>query len=109
MQRFKKYIGKELLAENIRTAEQLKSCGFVCSMMPDSFGDFEEIEFTCDFHDKKLLLCVAVLQGRIKRIMFVKTSAEDPDDVGPLSEPELRELLEKNYEQLSSFFDAITR
>jgi|WetSurMetagenome_2_1015567.scaffolds.fasta_scaffold221815_2 hypothetical protein len=109
MQRFKKYIGKDLVIEHVKTSGHLKTCGFVCSYMPDSFGDFEEMEFSCDLDDKKILLCVAVLEGKIKRIMFVKTSIDDPDDVSPLTETELNELLEKNYEQLGSFFDFITR
>jgi hypothetical protein len=108
MQRFKKYIGKNLVIENIRTSKHLKTCGFVCSYLPDSFGDFEEMEFSCDLDDKKIILCVAVLEGKIKRIMFVKTSIDDPDDVGPLTEAELKGLLDKNYEQLSGFFDFIT-
>jgi hypothetical protein len=78
-------------------------------LIPDSFGDFEEIEFTCDSDDKKIMMCVAVLEGKIKRIMFVKTGLDDPDDVSPLTESELKELLDKNYEPLNSFFDFIAR
>jgi hypothetical protein len=109
MQRFKKYIGKDLVTENISISEHIKSCGFACSIMPDSFGDFEEIEFTCDLDDKKIIMCVAVLEGKIKRIMFVKTRLDDTDDVSPLTESELKALLDKSYEPLSSFFDFITR
>lgn len=109
MQRFKKYIGKYLVIENVKTSEHLRTCGFVCSYMPESFGDFEEMEFSCDLDDKKILLCVAILEGKIKRIMFVKTSVDNPDDVSPLTESELKELLEKNYDKLSGFFDFITR
>jgi hypothetical protein len=109
MQRFKKYIGKDLLIENIRTSEHLKACGFESSLMPDTFGDFEEMEFSCDLNDKKIIMCVAVLEGKIKRIMFVKTPLDEPDEVSPLTESELKELLDKNYDPLSSFFDFITR
>lgn len=108
MQRFKKYIGKDLVIENIRTSEHLKTCGFECSLIPETFGDFEEMEFSCDLNDKKIIMCVAVLEGKIKRIMFVKASLDDPDDVSPLTESELKELLDKKYEPLSSFFDFIT-
>jgi len=109
MQRFKKYIGKDLVVEQVQTSEYLKKAGFVCSVMPESFGDFEEMEFSCDFDEKKIIMCVAVLEGKIKRIMFVKTPLDDPEAVSPLSESELTELLDNNYDPLRGFFDGITR
>jgi len=109
MQRFKKYIGRDLVIEHLKTSEHLKTCGFTCSYAPDSFGDFEEMEFSCDLNDKKIILCVAVLEGKIKRIMFVQTPLDNPDAVSPLTEFQLKDLLDKKYGPLSSFFDFITR
>jgi hypothetical protein len=109
MQRFKKYIGKDFILGNVKDTEALRSTGFLCDNIPDSMGDFDELEFLSEWDGKQLLMCLAVLTGKVKRIMFVMRNSEDPDDVRPLSEGELRDFLNQKGDQLVSFFESITQ
>jgi hypothetical protein len=109
MQRFKKYIGKDLIIKNIKDSEHLNATGFNCNYLPDSLGDFDELEFLADFNGQPLLMCIAVLTGKVKRIMFVLNNGQEPDDVRPLSEAELKELLDRKGDQLVNFFEHITQ
>jgi len=109
MQRFKKYIGKDLILKNVKDSDALLSSGFICNNLPDSMGDFEELEFSSDLRGQPLLMCVAVLTEKVKRIMFVVCNREDPDDVRPLSQDELKDFLDQKGDQLVNFFDGITR
>ncbi len=109
MQRFKKYIGKEFIFENVKNKERLQSSGLICKSMPDSLGDFEEIELCTDFDGREITLCVAVLEGKLKRIMFVLVDKDDPDIVQPLTEAQLNDFLNRKGEQLVGFFEYITK
>jgi hypothetical protein len=109
MQRFKKYIGKNFIQENVKDSEALRSAGFICNNLPDSIGDFDELEFPSDLNGQPLLMCVAVLTEKVKRIMFVVSNSKDPDDVRPLSEAELKDFLCQKGGQLVNFFEDITR
>jgi len=109
MQRFKKYIGKDFILKNVKDSEALRSTGFICNNLLDSIGDFEELEFSSDLSGQPLLMCVAVLTEKVKRIMFIVSNSEDPDDVRPLSEAELKDFLDQKGDQLVKFFEEITR
>jgi len=109
MQRFKKYIGKNLIIKNIKDSEHLNATGFNCNYLPDSLGDFDELEFSSDFDGQTILMCVAVLEGRIKRIMFVLIDKESPDDVRPLTELQLKDFLDGRGIQVIDFFEHITQ
>lgn len=109
MQRFKKYIGKDFILENVRNSEALRLSGFACDNLPDSIGDFDECEFLTDFNGQPLFLCIAILTGKVKRIMFVVGNRENPDDMRPLSEVELKEFLDRKGDQLAKFFEHITQ
>jgi hypothetical protein len=109
MQRFKEYIGKDFILENVRDSEALRLSGFTCDSLPDVIGDFDELEFLSDFNGQPLLMCIAILTGKVKRIMFVLGKGEEPDDVRPLSETELREFLDQRGSQIVNFFEDITQ
>jgi hypothetical protein len=109
MQRFKQYIGKDFILGNVRDSEALRSSGFICDNLPESIGDFDECEFLTEFNGHPLFLCIAILTGKVKRIMFVAGNREDPDEVRPLSEAELKNLLDQRGEELVNFFEHITR
>ena len=109
MQRFKKYIGRDFLLDKVKDSEALSLTGFICDCLPDSIGDFDELEFLSEWDGKRLLMCLAVLTGKVKRIMFIVTNSDDPDDVRPLSEVELKDFLDRKGEQLVTFFEDITR
>ncbi len=109
MQRFKKYIGKDLNIEHMKDLQQLSAFGLVCKYLPESIGDFEEIELCTDFAGQEILICVAVLTGKIKRIMFVLPDKDDPDAARPLAESQLKDFLDERGVQLINFFEYITQ
>lgn len=109
MQRFKKYIGMDVNIEKLRDTERIKDFGIFCKYIPDSIEEFDECEFFIDPRMQDIILCVAILEGKIKRIMFVRTDQSDPEAAGPLSESQLKEILDKHGEQIVSFFTYITQ
>ena len=109
MVRFKKYIGKDFRIRNIKGSEHLDATGFNCNYLPDPLGDFDELEFSSDFAGQIILMCIAVLEGKIKRIMFVLVNKENPDDVRPLTESQLRDFLDQRGVQLINFFEYVTQ
>jgi hypothetical protein len=109
MVRFKKYIGKDCIFENMKSSDRLHAFGLVCKELPDTLGDFEEIELCTDFAGQTIIMCVAVLEGKIKRIMFVQINKENPDDVRPFTESQLKDFLDQRGVQLINFFEYITQ
>ena len=109
MQRFRRYIGKDFLLDKVKSSEARTLTGFMCDSLPESVGDFVELEFTSDWHGKHIILCLAVLMGQVKRIMFVVRKSDDADDVRPLTEEELRSLLDEKGNQLMQFLESITQ
>ncbi|GAQ94056.1 hypothetical protein TAGGR_1227 [Thermodesulfovibrio aggregans] len=103
MDKFKKYIGKTVNTEKIKDFKFLQNCGLYCERIPDDLSEFEEIEFTID----NIVMCVAILEGKIKRIMLVKVDSSEPDACSPLNREELEEFLKKNEEKLITFFENI--
>jgi hypothetical protein len=109
MQRFKKYIGRNTSLEKFKHSEQLKTFGVVCNELPESLGDFEEIELSLVFKGEKYVLAVAVLEGKVKRIMFIRIKEGDPDDISPLTEEQIQSLLHQKGRDLVDFFEYITQ
>lgn len=109
MQRFKRFIGKQVISENLKDLEKLNTFGIICKNLPDSLDEFEEIELSVASADDGILLCIAVLEGKVKRIMFVQIDKDDPDACRPLKEEQLIRLLEEYGERLVSYFEYITQ
>ncbi len=72
--------------------------------MPEQLEEFEEFEFFID----DTVMCLAVLEGKIKRIMFVKVDKENSDICYPLTKEELSIFLEKNEDNLLEYLKSIT-
>jgi len=104
MEKFKKFIGKTFKLEIIKNSDFLKSCSLVCQSIPEKIEEFDELEFLID----NIVMCVAVLEGKIKRIMLIKVDPQNPDDCSPLTNEELSIFLKKNEEKLIKFFENIT-
>ncbi len=103
MERFKIFIGKDVNFEKLKDIELYEKYGFKCQNIPENFEEFEEIELLLD----NFVLCIAILNGKVKRIMFTKIT-EDPDVCYPLSKEELENLLQNRGESLVQFFEIIT-
>jgi hypothetical protein len=109
MQRFKQYLDKEFLFDAVADSPALVAAGLRCDNIPTAPGKFEELEFAGDLNGEPLLMCVAIVGGTIKRMMFVMSKPGDPDDVRPLSDSELRDLARQKGDHLGAFFDSVTR
>lgn len=108
MQRFRKYIDKNLNTENTKNSSQLNLFGITGKHLPDSPEEFDEFEFSTDFSGQEIHIGVAVQMGKIKRIMFGLADKEDPDMIKGLTESQLKDLLTEKSEQLIKFFEYIT-
>ena len=108
MQRFKKYIGKDVRIDRIQDADHILTYELQSHYVPEDLGEFEECEFLTDFSGNNLVVCVTVLEKKIKRVMFVLSDPADPDTVAPLTESQLTDFLNKKGEKLLSFFEYIT-
>jgi len=104
MEKLKKFIGKSFKLENIKAPDFLKNYSLSCQSIPERIEEFDELEFLIDH----IVMCVAILEGKIKRIMLVKVNPENPDECNPLTKEELANFLEKNEEKLIRFFENIT-
>jgi len=100
MEKFKKFIGKPFKLENIKEPDFLKSYSLSCQSIPEKIEEFEELEFLID----DIVMCVAVLKGKIKRIMLVKVNQENPDECSPLTKEELSIFLERNEKKTYKVF-----
>jgi len=104
VEKFKKFIGKKINASILKDEKFLKNFSIKYENLPDSFDEFEEIEFKVD----EIVMAVAVLEGKIKRIMFTKFDTADPNCCLPLDKIELEEFLKRREENLIKFFENIT-
>lgn len=104
MEKFKSFIGKQINFEKLKNLDNLGKYCLQCQRIPENLDEFEEMEFLIN----DFVMCVAVLEGKIKRIMFVKVNKEDPDACSPLTKEELNNLLNKHGDTLVKFFENIT-
>ena len=109
MQRFKRFIGQQVISENLKDLEKLSTYGLECRNLPESLDEFDEIELSVGSPDDEVILAVAVLEGKIKRIMFVLVDKANPDECRPLTEEQLTKLLEEYGERLVSYFEYVTQ
>lgn len=108
MKRFKNIIDATLNVANVRDTARLKSFGVECTYLPDPVEDFDEFEFKTDFQGRDIIICFAVQMGKIKRLMFARADADDPDEVIGLSAAELEGFLAEKGEQVLQFYRYIT-
>jgi len=109
MVRFKKYIEKDILLENARNADTVKTFGITPRYVPDTPDEFEEFEFVTDFDGRSVSIGVSVQSGKIKRILVGLIDPADPDSFMALSKPQLEDFLNQKGEKLVQFFEYITR
>ncbi|MEW6447113.1 MAG: hypothetical protein AB1426_03360 [Bacillota bacterium] len=108
MERFRKYIGKTLILDNVKDRGILSGYGITSRYLPDPPEDFDEFEFAIDFAGQTVVLLVTVEKKAVKRLLFSLADQDDPDVTRPLSETQLQEFLSQKGEQLTGFFDHIT-
>ncbi len=104
MEKFKFFIDKKINTDRFKEPENLKKYSLICENLPEQLEEFEEFEFFID----DIVMCLAVLEGKIKRIMFVKVDKEDSQICYPLTKEELSIFLDKNENNLLEYLKSIT-
>jgi len=108
MERFKKYMGRELNIENVKNEQQLNSFGVKCTFLPDPVEEFDEFEFRTSFsgHDN-IVITVTIELGKIQRVMFGVADADNPDVVRSFTGEKLESFLAEKGNEMIGFFEFI--
>ena len=109
MVRFKKFLEQDINMGNVRNSDHVLTLGITTNYVPDTPDEFEEFEFTTDYNKKTISIGVAILTGKIKRVMIGLTDPDDPDNLVALSKEELEDFLNQKGEKLVQFFEYITQ
>jgi len=109
MVRFKKFLEKDIKLGNVRNSDHLLTFGIATKYVPDIPDEFEEFEFATDYSKRMISIGVAILMGKIKRVMIGLTDPDDPDNLMALSKEELEDFLNQKGEKLVQFFEYITQ
>lgn len=109
MDRFKRYMGREVNLDNVKNGSRLGGFGVKCTYLPDPLEDFDEIEFRTGFGGQdNIVVTITLEQGKIKRVMFSEADEKNPDVIKGLSEPRLAGFLAVEGARLAGFFDYLT-
>jgi hypothetical protein len=107
--RFKKFLEKHINFEHVKNSDKLLNFEITSKYVPDASDEFEEFEFATNYSERTISIGVAILKGKIKRIMLGFANPEDPDNVTALSKEQLEDFLNQNGEKLVQFFEYITQ
>jgi len=81
MKRFQPFVGRVVDRSRLDEATVLEARRIEARYLPDSFEEFDEMEFLAPFEGQdKLVFSVALEQGRIMRILLGWVQPGDPDD-----------------------------
>lgn len=109
MVRFKKFLEKDIQLGNVKNSDQLLTFGITTKYVPDAPDEFEEFEFATDYGGRAISIGVAILTGKIKRVMIGLADPDDPDNLMALSKEQLEDFLNQRGERLVQFFEYITQ
>ena len=110
MKRFQPFVGRAVDRPRLDGTGVLEKAGLVPRYLPDAFEEFDEMEFLLPFQEeKKLVLSVALEQGRIQRMLFGWVGPGDPEDaMRSLDEEGLTSALELHGAALIEFLEEVT-
>ncbi|MCF8010527.1 MAG: hypothetical protein K9L17_06155 [Clostridiales bacterium] len=109
MERFRKFIGKNINMENIKNLN-LHNEKIACTYLPDPPDDFDELEFRTGFKTENDIMIIATIeQQNIQKIFIGKPDENDPDIPLALTEAQKDELLSDKGTELEEFFNFITQ
>ena len=97
MVRFKKFLEKDIELGNIRNSDHILTFGIATKYVTDTPDEFEEFEFATDYGERAISIGVAILAGKIKRIMIGFTDPEDHDNLIALSKEQLEDFLNQKF------------
>lgn len=108
MERFKKYLGKELNLEKAKDDSFLDSIGINCTYLPEPLEDIDELEFRAVFDGQVIVLTVVTELGKVKRAMFGAADSKHSDVLKSLTPEQLEKFLAEQGDDLLRFFDHLT-
>ena len=108
MERFKKFMERELNLEKIKDTGRLAVSGIECTYLSEPLEDFDEVEFRTGFGGDIIVITVAVELGKVKRIMISVADEKNPDVVRSLTGSQLEGFLAEKGETLAGFFEYVT-
>jgi hypothetical protein len=109
MVRFKRFLEKDINLGNVKNSDQILAFGITTKYVPDAPEEFEEFEFATDYDGRAISIGVAILAGKIKRMMIGFTDLEDPDNLVALTKEQLEDFLNQKGEKLVQFLEYITK
>jgi hypothetical protein len=107
--RFKKFLEKDIKLENVKNSDHLLTFDITTKYVPDTPDEFEEFEFATDYSGRAISVGVAILAGKIKRVMIGFTDPDDPDNLIGLSKEQLEDFLNQKGDKIVQFFEYITQ
>jgi len=110
MERFRPFFGCPVNRKGLDDPAVLEEAGLEARYLPAAFESFDEMEFMTSLEgDKKLVLSIALEEGKIMRILFGWAGPDDPEDtLRSLEQADLTEALDQHGEALTDFFKKIT-
>lgn len=110
MDRFRKYLGRDLNLENVKNSGGIGAMGVRCTYLSDPPEEFDEVEFRTGFGgEDNIVITTATEMGKIKRVIFSEADGENPDVIRSLAGPRLDRFLSARGGDLVRFFEYITR
>jgi len=109
MQRFQKFIGRQIDLAKIREPQCLASAGVTDRYVPDEVEEFDEMEFGVgSWNEDEVIFTLVLEHGRLARISlgYIPPGGSE-DDMMAFTEAQLEEVLADKGGTLSSFFESI--
>ncbi len=109
MERFQVFIGRILDRSRLDNREALERAGLEPRYLPESFDEFDEVDFVAPLDGpNRMVLSVALEQGRIGRIILGWVAPDDPDDAMRSFDDEgLQRALGANGDRVVAFLDEV--
>jgi hypothetical protein len=110
MKRFQEFIGRAVDRGRCGDAALLGSAGLEPRYLPETFDEFDEMDFLAAYEKgRSLVLSVALEQKRIQRILIGWAAPGDPDDaMRTLGDEELAKALDVKGDDFKNFLAGIT-
>jgi len=109
MQRFQKFIGREVDFDRLKESPDLGPAGATVRYLPDELDDLDEMEFGAgSWEEKEVIFTLVVERGRLARISlgFIPPGGSE-DDMMAFTEAQLKDVLAAKGDALESFFESI--
>jgi hypothetical protein len=110
MERFKPFMARPVKPERLKDPALFEGTGAEPRYLPETLAAFDEMEFLAPYEgDRKLVLSVALEEGRIQRILMGWVGPGDPEDaMRSFDEQELEGVVDSHGEVFAVLLEKIT-